>query len=412
MSQQISRAGVRVRGFDEPELDFQILRQLGSVASGGASVGETLAAGDQIRDHGEVTWTSVFKAMAERQLADADQRAAAGHLLSARGQYMKACNSFRSAEYFSPPGAETTQELGRSTRAAFLQAMAAGDQQCDEVSCTVDGAELPGLFLPAPEASAAGRLLLIVSGFDGTMEESYLQAGMYGLERGWSVLLLAGPGQADTRRRYPDSTFVPDTERWVSPWLDLARRLPGVDPERIGVLGISFGGYFVLRAAAADHRFAAVVANSPIVDLHAYNQAFVGFDPEQVMSEADDFGAEQLAEIPDEELPPAMKDLTRALLARFGQQTFLGIFRFLRAFTVDPAAVSTPILGMVGAGEGPEPMRQYEQLLATAGGPVTGHIFTQEEGGSSHCQLDNIQYSAAVLFDWLDETLPARKSDL
>ena len=406
MSQQISRAGVRVRGFEEPELDFQI-RQLGSVASGGASVGETLAAGDQIRAHGEATWTSVFKTMAERQLADADRRAVAGHQLSARGQYIRRVTVSGLLSIFPSPAAESTQALGRSTRAAFLQAMAAGEQSCEEVSCTVDGAELPGLFLPGPEASAAGRLLLIVSGFDGTMEESYLQAGMYGSERGWSVLLLAGPGQADTRRRYPDSTFVPDTERWVSPWLDLARGLPGVDAERIAVLGISFGGYFVLRAAAADHRFAAVVANSPIVDLHAYNQAFVGFDPEQALSEADDFGAEQLDEIPDEELPPAMKDLTRALLARFGQQTFLGIFRFLRDFTVDPAALSTPILGMVGAGEGPEPMRQYEELLAKAGGPVSGHLFTQEEGGSSHCQLDNLQYSAAVLFDWLDETVPA-----
>lgn len=83
MSDQISRAGVRVEGFPEPELDYQMLRQLGSVASGGASVGETLAAGEQIRADGEASWTAVFKAAAERQLADADQRAAAGHLVSA-----------------------------------------------------------------------------------------------------------------------------------------------------------------------------------------------------------------------------------------------------------------------------------------------------------------------------------------
>ena len=285
--------------------------------------------------------------------------------------------------------------------------MALGGQRCSELTCTVDGADLPGLYLPAPDASATGRLLLIVSGFDGTMEESYLQAGLYGLERGWSVLLAAGPGQADTRRFYPDSAFVPDTERWISPWLDLAGELPGVDQARIGLLGISHGGYIVLRAAAADHRFAAVVANSPIVDLRAYNQAFVGFDPEQVLGEANDFGVEQLSGIPDAQVAPAMKDLTRALMARFGQKTFVGVFRFLRQFVVDPATVTSPTLGMVGAGEGPEPMRQYEAFLTQAGGPVTGHIFTREEGGSSHCQLDNIAYSNAVLYDWLDETVSA-----
>jgi pimeloyl-ACP methyl ester carboxylesterase len=407
MEPQISRAGVRVRGFDDPELDFQMLRQLGSVASGGASVGETFAAGELIAAGGQSSWTSVFAALAQRQLADADKRAGAGHLISARDQYLKACNSFRSAEYFSPPGAPSTQVLGHSTRAAFLQALAAGDQQHTELTCTVDGADLPGLFLPTPAASATRRLLIIVSGFDGTMEESYLQAGIFGLERGWNILFIAGPGQADTRRRYPDSTFVPDTERWITPWLDLAGELPGIDPNRIALLGLSFGGYFALRAAAHDPRFAAVVADSPIVDLHAYNQAFVGFDPEQVLGESDDFGAEQLPDIPDEELPPAMKDLTRALLARFGQRTFVGIFRYLRNFCVDPASVTVPALGLVGAGEGPEPMRQYQELMTKSGGSVTGHIFTKEEGGSSHCQLDNLAFSAAVIYDWLDDTVPA-----
>ena len=67
MSSQISRAGVRVRGFDEPELDFQFLRLLGSVASGGAPVGDILAAGDVIRVEGQGSWTSVFERMAERQ---------------------------------------------------------------------------------------------------------------------------------------------------------------------------------------------------------------------------------------------------------------------------------------------------------------------------------------------------------
>ena len=213
------------------------------------------------------------------------------------------------------------------------------------------------------------------------MEESYLQAGLYGLERGWSVLLAAGPGQADTRRFYPDSAFVPDTERWISPWLDLAGELPGVNQARIGLLGISHGGYIVLRAAAADHRFAAVVANSPIVDLRAYNQAFVGFDPEQVLREANDFGVEQLSGIPDAQVAPAMKDLTRALMARFGQKTFVGVFRFLHQFVVDPATVTSPTLGMVGAGEGPEPMRQYEAFLTQAGAPSPGTFSLGKRAG-------------------------------
>jgi pimeloyl-ACP methyl ester carboxylesterase len=404
---QISRSGVRVRGFDDPELDFQLVRQLGVATSGGSSIGETLIAAAEIREQGEGSWTKVFNALAERQLADADGRAAAGHGISARDQYLKACNSFRSAEYFSPPGAEATMALGRATRAAFLKGLDAGGIGYEELSVMFEGTELPGLVIRAPEPVKTGRLLIAISGFDGTMEESYLQAGCFGLERGWDVMLVAGPGQADTRRADPDSTFIPDTDRWVTPWLDQARELAGVDVGKIAILGISYGGYFVLRAAAAESRFAALVANSPILDLHAYNMAFVGFDPEQVLGEQNDFGIADLASIPDEAVPPSMKDLARAQIARFGQSTFVGTYRFLREFTVDPADVTVPALGMVGTGEGPVPNRQYDEFLARAGGPVSGHRFSDDEAGAAHCQLDNLRFGAAVMYDWLDETVPA-----
>ena len=45
-----------------------------------------------------------------------------------------------------------------------------------------------------------------------------------------------------------------------------ARRLPGVDPERIVLWGISFSGGHVLRVAAEDGRVAAVMSVTPAVD--------------------------------------------------------------------------------------------------------------------------------------------------
>ena len=45
-----------------------------------------------------------------------------------------------------------------------------------------------------------------------------------------------------------------------------ARRLPGVDPERIVLWGVSYSGGHVVRVAAEDGRIAAVVAVTPAVD--------------------------------------------------------------------------------------------------------------------------------------------------
>src|SRR6476620_5871618 len=45
-----------------------------------------------------------------------------------------------------------------------------------------------------------------------------------------------------------------------------ARRLPGVDPERIVLWGISNSGGHVIRVAAEDRRIAAAIALTPAVD--------------------------------------------------------------------------------------------------------------------------------------------------
>lgn len=53
MAEELSRSRTRVLGFSDGELDFQLLRQLGSTGYGGASVGESLFAAAQIRDRGQ-----------------------------------------------------------------------------------------------------------------------------------------------------------------------------------------------------------------------------------------------------------------------------------------------------------------------------------------------------------------------
>ncbi|MCX2931239.1 prolyl oligopeptidase family serine peptidase [Mycobacterium sp. CVI_P3] len=407
MGGETLRSTTRVTGFEDPELDFQLLRHLGSAVYGGAAVGECLAVAAQIRD-GQ-GWTDAFAALAERQRAEAEQYAAAGHRVSARERYLHAANSFRAAEYFSPFGAQRHVDLGLASRAAFGSAMEYDPVHIEELWLPWNGQRLPGYWLSASPDPAP--TLVATSGFDGTLEETYFQIGVSALQRGWNVMMICGPGQMDTARTEPDTHFVPDTESWVSPWIDMALARPGVDAGRLALLGISFGGYFVSRAAAHESRIAALVANSPVIDLRAYMVSFVaamGGDPEQVLRPEDDFSLTDIDEIPDEEMPPTIKEMSRSLIRRFGQTTFLGTFAHLRQFSVDPAEIRCPALGLVGTGEGGEPIRQYEEFCQRAGGRVTGRMFTSAEGADTHCQLGNLTLSNAVTLDWLDEIVGSR----
>ena len=408
MPEATVRSSTRVAGFEDPELDFQLLRQLGMAAYGGASVGECLAVAAEIRDAGPQAWTDAFAALAERQEADAQQRAAVGHRIGARDRYFHASNSYRAAEYFSPFGTDRHIELGLASRAAFLAAMAQGGVEIEELWLPWRGQRLPGYWLAPPSVLPEGPTLIATSGFDGTLEETYFQIGKAALERGWRVLQICGPGQMDTARTEPATHFVPNTESWVTPWFDVALNHPHIDPQRIALLGLSFGGYFVSRAAAHEDRLRAMVANSPIIDLRAYNVSFVagmGGDPEEVLTPDQDFSLADIDQIPDEEMPPPVKEMSRSLIRRFGQETLLETFQYLREFTVDPASIGCPALALVGEGEGGEPLRQYEEFCARAGGPVTRRLFTAAEGADTHCQYGNLPLSNAVTLDWLDELM-------
>ena len=53
----------------------------------------------------------------------------------------------------------------------------------------------------------------------------------------------------------------PDWEAVVTPVVDFAVGIPEVDQKRMVLIGRSFGGYLAPRAAALEHRLAAVIAD-------------------------------------------------------------------------------------------------------------------------------------------------------
>jgi dipeptidyl aminopeptidase/acylaminoacyl peptidase len=74
-----------------------------------------------------------------------------------------------------------------------------------------------------------------------------------------NVISFDGAGQSAARHR-DGLLFRPDWEHVISPVLDWTLERADVDGNRVALLGISMGGYFVARAAAFEHRLAACIA--------------------------------------------------------------------------------------------------------------------------------------------------------
>ncbi len=64
----------------------------------------------------------------------------------------------------------------------------------------------------------------------------------------------------------------PDWEKVVTPVVDVAVKLPGVDPEKIILAGWSFGGFLVVRAAAFEPLRWKLLQRGPLV--HAVDNLF------------------------------------------------------------------------------------------------------------------------------------------
>ena len=69
--------------------------------------------------------------------------------------------------------------------------------------------------------------------------------------------------------------FRVDWEAVVTPVVDFALTLPGVDPQKIALMGVSMGGVLAPRAAAFEKRISALVANDGLYDFGAPQLAAV-----------------------------------------------------------------------------------------------------------------------------------------
>jgi pimeloyl-ACP methyl ester carboxylesterase len=95
----------------------------------------------------------------------------------------------------------------------------------------------------------------MIPGLDSVKEE--LQAtAEYLLARGLAVIAIDGPGQGETEYELP---IEPAYERVTTAVADYLKGRDDIDPDRIGVFGVSLGGYYAARSAAYEPRVRAAV---------------------------------------------------------------------------------------------------------------------------------------------------------
>jgi dipeptidyl aminopeptidase/acylaminoacyl peptidase len=127
----------------------------------------------------------------------------------------------------------------------------------ERVAIPFEGKTLYGI-LRKPPGIARPPVMAMICGLDSCKEETDAYEAPY-LARGVATFVFDGPGQGEAEYDFP---IRGNYETAVKAVLDVIAARPDLDGTRIGLWGVSLGGYYAPRAAAFEPRVKACISLS------------------------------------------------------------------------------------------------------------------------------------------------------
>jgi pimeloyl-ACP methyl ester carboxylesterase len=388
----------------EPIMDNQLLWYLSHTGQGMADIGECLDTASRIDAADEYSWPKEWLKTAERVQKMAEDSLAKDHKLSAGGAYLRAANYYRAALIHHPePKDPGVVHAGRQSVTCFNKALELLYIPGQPVRIPYEGTTLPGYFFPSPVARGEAPVLILHQGRDAWPEET-MWAVDGAIERGYHSLIFHGPGQGMAIREQ-GLTFRPDWERVVTPVVDFALELPGVEPEGIILIGLSMGGALAPRAAAFEKRIKICIANPGVLNWG-----------EAVYKHFEGYGLLKLLEVNPPAFNTAVEGLSKIWpTARWwftdaawkhGATSPADLMAKLKDFNNEGIVdrITCQMLIMDGTAE-EFTQGQAKKLYDALKCPKEYMLFTEEDTGLVHCQTGALGVASQRMFDWVDENI-------
>lgn len=395
--------------FADAEFQFGLEIALGAAYRQASDVGEALATAGRIADGDADSWVNEWTATADLIQAAGSEADSAGRRVSALSYYRRAATYYATALYrisgttdYSP---ERELELWRRQRACWERIVDLQTVAGERISIPYEDTTLDGFFFRAPDAAPAERRPLVVmnNGSDGATSAMWLEGGAAAAERGYHWMTFDGPGQqaALYEQNIP---FRHDWEAVLTPVLDAVLRRPDVDEDRVALIGVSQAGYWVPRAIAFEHRFAAAVADCGIVDISA---GWIKQLPEMMRKQLSDgqrdvFDREMQVAEARSPAAKAMLDF-RAKPYGFNGGSRFDLYQAVASYRLgdEVSNIATPLLITDPDDEQFFP-GQPQQLFDLVPGVKELVRFTAHEGANGHCEPMARSLRDTRIFDWLE----------
>ena len=147
-------------------------------------------------------------------------------------------------------------QAGHQKRVACYQrALPSLDPPGERVEFPLEGIRIPA-YLRKPRGALRPPVVLFLSGLDSAKEE-HATFEIFFLRRGIATLTLDGPGQGET---WYHMKMRVDFEVTATAGIDYLLSREDIDGTRVGICGVSLGGYLAPRCAAFEPRLRAVAS--------------------------------------------------------------------------------------------------------------------------------------------------------
>ncbi|CAN5300922.1 prolyl oligopeptidase family serine peptidase [soil metagenome] len=340
-------------------------------------------------DAGTKAFFEAYCSLAESVAALAAEDEAHGRLLSAAGKYRRAIAYYIVCERMQDRDYAPRVQAYRRMLELRDRMIAAGGLNCEVVTLPYEGKTLSGLFVRAEGVEGAAPCMIHCNGLDSIKEMLYLCETAQELSRrGVSSLLIDQPGVGEALRlQYLHAVF--DSERWAGAAVDYLETRADVDPSRIGIVGISLGGYFAPRAAAFEPRLALCVS-------WGGNHDWGEVQRRRLRREGD-------------HPVPHYWGHVQWVWDQPDVETFMG---YAQKVCLDGVVekIRVPYLVTHGSGDRQIPLefaqKSFDQAVNSSHREL--RIFTEREGGVEHVAADNMEPSRSFICDWIRERFAVR----
>lgn len=339
---------------------------------------------------GEDTGTGEFLqqwvAMAERLEGLAGEDETLNHLLSGGAKLQRAALYYLVAERMQGQGHPGREATFAKAQEAFRKGIHFSHENAERVEIPYEGVHLPALLTRAKNVSGRMPCVLYVNGLDSCKELLYWSWLPQALaRRGIATLSVDQPGTGESLR-LQGLPATHESERWASVCYDWLAARDDIDAARIGMAGISLGGYFTPRAMAFEPRFASGA-------VWGANHNWAEVQQKRLKREGEN----------------PVPHYWQHVCWVFGAKDIEGFMQKTAGMHLNGILDRITVPFLVTHGEHDRQIaldyahQSYDQLVNSPRRELK--IFTPREGGVEHVGADNMSFARDYIADWFADTL-------